>query len=211
MSLDRKKQLRTEFMSWLYEATDGNFTHIVDEGNFLPQTTEVSENELENVIRYLEGEGLVRPFWSGGGSLPGGVQITHSGALEVERGQSEPNRPTEHFLPMVNVTTIRGNVSGSQFQQGSPGASQTGTFTVGQRQQVADFSRAVRDSLPALGLDPATVERTTQDLDVLDRELASPEPREGILRAMGTSVRKVVEGVATGAATAAILGLPWPF
>ncbi|MGI8682343.1 MAG: hypothetical protein ACR2JO_09525 [Mycobacteriales bacterium] len=210
MSIDRKKQLRTEFVNWLYDATDGNETDIVNEAQFLAETGTV-EGELENVIRYLEGEGLVRPFWSGGGPLPGGVQITQAGAVEVEQAKSEPNRPTQHFAPMVNVTTIRGNVSGSQFQQGSPGATQSSTFTVDQRQQVADFSRAVRDALPTLGLDPATAGRTAQDLDVLDRELASPEPRESILQAMGTSVRKVVEGVATGAATAAILGLPWPF
>lgn len=210
MSIERNKQLRSEFMSWLYNVTDGNNTHIVDEAQFLSRS-DASEGELENAIRHLEGEVLVRPFWSGGGGLPGGVQITSSGSREVERAKSEPDRPTQHFYPMTNITNIHGNVSGSPIQQGSPGATQTVTFTGDQQQQVADFSKAVRDALPDLELDPLAAERTAQDLDFLDRELASPQPRENLLNSIGSSVRRVVEGAASGAAAAAILGLPWPF
>lgn len=208
MSVDRKKKLRTEFMTWLYDVTDGDETVFADTATFHGQSG-VEAHELGSAIQYLEGQGLVTPLWTMGGDFPSNVRISHRGVVEVETARAHPDDPTEHFAPM-NVTTIHGDVIGSQLQQGSPGATQHGNFPVDARQQVADFSRAVRESLPELGLDDETRQRTQRDLDMIDAELAS-EPRPGVVREIVNSVRTAAEGAAGSIAAAGILALPLPF
>lgn len=212
-SLERKRQLRTQFMQWLYDQADGDESAFVAESEFVA-VAELSRDELASMLRYLQGEGLVRDDGGWLGTLPGGVRIAHRGVVEVELGLSRPDQPTEHFVPAVhvtNVTTVHGDVVGSQLQQGSPGAIQQGEFTTDARRQVAEFSRAVREALPDLGLDERTRDRTSRDLDALDAELDEPQPRKGFLRELTRSVRAVAEEATGGVAAAGLLSLPTPF
>ena len=82
-SLERKLRLRSEFLQWLYDASEGESDRMQDEGDFLTQS-DASEAELDALIRHLEGERLVRTFLHLGGLLPAGVELTGMGVLEVE-------------------------------------------------------------------------------------------------------------------------------
>ena len=89
-SLERKLRLRTEFLQWLYDASDGEDDRMQDESDFLSQS-DASEEELDALIRHLEGERLVRTFLHLGGLLPAGVELTPMGVLEIQtarRGRS---------------------------------------------------------------------------------------------------------------------------
>lgn len=214
MSLERKRALRTQFMEWLYNATEGAEVEFADPADFV-ESAGSDPDEVAGAIRYLEGESLIEPLWSLGSGLPSAVRITHRGVREVEQALTNPNQPTQHFTPMVNITHIHGDVTGSQIQQGSPGASQHGTFNFGPEQasQVAEFSRAAREALPKLGLDPMTEARTVQDLDMLDREVTQPQPRIGIAREVAKSIREVLEGAAGSAVGSGIVAgviAVWP-
>ena len=82
-SLERKLRLRTEFLQWLYDASDGEDDRMQDESDFLSQS-DASEEELDALIRHLEGERLVRTFLHLGGLLPAGVELTPMGVLEIQ-------------------------------------------------------------------------------------------------------------------------------
>lgn len=201
--------MRTRFMEWLYETSDGNEVATVEEKAFVDETG-VGERELENAIRYLEGEGLLRAHWSLGGILPGGVSITHLGVREIEEALTRPAHPTEHFVPMMNITTVHGNVVGSQIQQGSPGASQEGALDVSGLQEIQDIVRATREALPNLDLSNEERFDLEKDLDMVEREISRARPRQGLIREILTSVRTVVEAAAGNVAAQGILALPWP-
>ncbi len=82
-SLERKLRLRTEFLEWLYDASDGEDGRMQDESDFLMQS-DATEPELDALIRHLEGERLVRTFLHLGGLLPAGVELTGIGVVEVQ-------------------------------------------------------------------------------------------------------------------------------
>ena len=215
MSLERKRELRTRFMSWLYEVTDGSEQKFVDPEAFKDEHP-IDDDELASVITYLEGENLLKAdAYSLGSYLPGIVQISHYGVRELEDAIGHPEASTEHFTPLVNITTIHGNVTGSQIQQGSPGASQTGQFEFDAdlRQQVLKFAQAVREALPELTLDADTEAEVGSDIGLLEREARRDSPRLGVLRDVAQSLRAVLESAAGGAGgtglVAAAMAL-WP-
>lgn len=204
VTLERKRELRTAFMHWLYDQTGGSETEIVDADGF-GETYSASASEIVDVVKYLEGEYLVNPLWTIGG-LPA-VSLTHSGVREIEDAITRPSQPTEHFLPMINITNILGNVTGSQIQQGSPSAAQTGTFmlTDDHRAQLLRFVTTAREVVPSLQLAPAAESEVTEDLTTLEREARRPQPRLTVLREVGRSVRAVVENAAGGVAASGVL------
>lgn len=127
-SLERKLRLRTEFLQWLYDASDGEDDRMQDESDFLSQS-DASEEELDALIRHLEGERLVRTFLHLGGLLPAGVELTRIGVLEIEtsrRGRSSEEEPEDTGplglgddtaatgVPQTVAATVSGERSGSR-------------------------------------------------------------------------------------------------
>ncbi|MEU5935861.1 hypothetical protein [Micromonospora sp. NPDC047187] len=212
MDINAKRKLRTAFMNWLFETTGGSEWDDQDASEFrVPDgwTGEPpTEQDVEDAVRYLEGEHLVKAHWTFDG--PMAIQLTHAGIREMEQLLSEPNERTEHFVPLVNITNIHGSVIGSQIQQGSPGATQTGHIEVNQRDNVEAFITAARKVLGSDSLDADARARAEADLAIMSRELESATPRWPILHAFGTSVRDALATAAGTAAAAGVLSLPWP-
>ncbi|AVT40286.1 hypothetical protein [Plantactinospora sp. BB1] len=95
--------------------------------------------DITDVVNYLEGERLIKAHRNLHG--PSSARLIHADRREIEQALAEPTERieqalaepterTEHFVPLVNITNIHGSVIGSQLQQGSPGASQTGHFEI---------------------------------------------------------------------------------
>ncbi|GIF70036.1 hypothetical protein Ais01nite_80710 [Asanoa ishikariensis] len=210
MDLEGKRQLRTILAKWIYDKTGGNEYHLAETDEFkVPDGWSgpiPSEDDVAAAIKWLEGEHLVRPHWTMDG-LPS-VQITHYGVTEMEEAISDPKTRTEHFVPLVNITNIHGSVYGSQIQQGSPGATQTGTFTFDQRNDVEAFIAAARQLLDNVSADVRT--RTGADLDAMDRELKDGNPRAGILQALGREVRAALIAAAGSTAVQTLSAIQWP-
>jgi hypothetical protein len=125
------------------------------------------------------------------------------------RAMMLPDQPTEHFVPVVNITTVHGNVVGSQIQQGSPGAKQSGTITVNQYNQVREFIEAARQAVGTPEFDPDDREKVVADLTFMEKELERPEPRWDRLKALALAVQSVVIGGLGDALGVAITSLPW--
>jgi hypothetical protein len=212
VDLTAERALRTAFMKWLFDVTGGSTNRLAEAEDFsVPEgwTGELpSEYDIADAVRYLEGEYLIKAHWDMG-VLPS-VSLRHEGIREMEEALAAPKRQTEHFVPLVNITTIQGSVIGSQIQQGSPGARQTGTFNIDQLENVEAFLAAARKILANETLTPEIKARAEGDLVAMDRELASGEPRWPILRAFGTSVRDYLVEAAGVAAAAGLLQIIWP-
>jgi hypothetical protein len=197
MDLQAKRELRTRFMRWLYDAMDGRTDDGIDSGQFqqTPDGEGVSDDDLRQVCHFLEGEYLIKCHWTMGGAPPF-IQILHRGVVEVEEAISAPDRSTEHFVPMVSVLHVEGSIVNSQVSNASPGAQQWGTFAYGAN--VREFVDAARLLAKELDLgDPAEAELLA-DISSIERELDRAEPRTGVITEFGRSIRSMLEKAIVG-------------
>jgi hypothetical protein len=116
----KKQRLRVRILDDMYDTVDGNTSHVV-ENRVLAQHFGMGQRELSFETEYLVREGLL-------GIHGMGVTLTHEGIREVEEMRTRPDESTQHFLAL-NVLNI-GSIVGSQINQGSPFASQTGDSDV---------------------------------------------------------------------------------
>jgi hypothetical protein len=100
----------------MYDEAMGSETRFVD-GPRLGDDLGLTRVESDDVMRYWEGEGLLRYV-----AEEGLIALTHPGIVEIERASSSPAVPTEHFPPGT-VVVVTGNVH-SQIQVGTVGSSQ---------------------------------------------------------------------------------------
>jgi hypothetical protein len=178
-------------MRFLYDDLDGHTDDVTDSGRFqqTPAGRSVSDEDLRQALQYLEGEGLIKCHWTMGGQPPS-VQLRHRGVLEVEQAISTPDRSTEHFVPMVSVFHVGGSIVNSQISAGSPGSQQSGTFN--SAASVREFVDAALLLVQELNLGEVEQDLLA-DIGSIERELDRPEPRQGVIREFGTSIRTVLE------------------
>jgi len=197
MDLQGKRELRTRFMRWLYDTMDGATDDIAESRLFqqTPAGAGISDEDLRNALHYLEGQYLIKCHWSMG-EAPPSVQLLHPGVVEVEQAISAPDRSTEHFVPMVSVFHVAGSIVNSQVSAASPGSQQTGTFNNGA--SVREFLDAAVLLVQELNLGGEVEQDLLADIGSMERELDRPEPRQGVIREFGKSVRTVLEGAIGG-------------
>jgi hypothetical protein len=88
--LREKEQKRYRIFSRIYEKSSGSITRPVSEDELI-ELEGIPKRELEDILYYLEGEGLIRNF------APGVVAIEHAGLKEMEDSMRNPERSTKHF------------------------------------------------------------------------------------------------------------------
>jgi hypothetical protein len=174
--LEEKRRRRLLFIRKLYEVTDGS---RFARANMLELGAELGwdPSEVQNVVEYLEGEGLLEYV-----TLGGGITITHLGVLEVEQTLSDPESPTEHFPAAVNVIHIE-QMYGSQIQQG------TIDSTLEARFLSQDDSESVHALLASLRADLADIVLEEDDRSELEAELGTAELQLQSSRPKLTTIR----------------------
>jgi hypothetical protein len=125
--IDKQQANRLLVMKAIYDASEGSESNAVS-GQDLLGTLGLSDQELADACKYLEGEHLIRGTRTAWGHLtPYIINITHRGIKEMEESLQTPNKPTAHFPPAISVIHVQGNLIGSSIQSGSPGAQQETT------------------------------------------------------------------------------------
>lgn len=182
-SLEEKRTRRLLFMQRLYELTDGSKLARANMWE-LGQGFGWDRAEVQNVVEYLKGEGLL-DFAAMGGV----INITHLGVLEVEQAMSEPDAPTEHFPPSVNLIHVE-QMIGSQIQQGTKGSVQEGNFlSDGARDSVRDLVQSLRSDLTDIVLEDEV------DQSELEAELATAEQQIKSRRPKRSTIRTSLEAI----------------
>src|SRR5690349_70026 len=106
MDLQKKKTDRFKFLLKIYEAVDGRTGYTLD-GWEVGKALGFDRDYSTAIYYYLNDEGLVEPM--GAGIRLG---ITHQGIKEIEEALEQPDKPTEHFLPVeqynINIGVMNG-------------------------------------------------------------------------------------------------------
>ena len=177
--LQRKKAQRFEFLHRLWKETDGSRFAIVNMYE-VGERIKLNRDEVESVVDYLEGEGLIEFKTQGGG-----IGITHFGVREVEQALDAPEQGTQHFAPLattINLLHIDRVEHGAQVQQGTQSSSQSlnqASADLGSILQFANTPKRSVDQLP-VSEDDKTV--LNSEASALEAQAQSPRPRFGAIR-----------------------------
>jgi len=201
--IEKQRANRLLVMKAIYDAAGGGERNAVS-GPELLKTLGLSDRELADVCKYLEGEQLIqgsRTLWSR--STPYTIHITHQGIKELEESLRAPGVPTAHFPP-ASIVTIHGDVIGSPIQSASPNAIQVAATDIDVG-CLRDFVSQLEKAAPQLGL-PAEESRVlTADITTLKAQVDSPRPKRQIVRESLRSVRTILEGAGGNLAASGIL------
>ena len=206
--INQRKALRTRFMNELFEMAGGSRNQRVDTSDVAERLGLVFEYgkdmaEVFDIADYLKDEGLISIH----GDQVYAVQLTHRGLREIEQAHSQPDEPTQHFAPMNIVYKISAHtITNSQFQQGSPGATQSLTvLSQDQQQQLEGIVQQLRTSIDDLGLGDEGKAELEADVQTLEAQVVSPKPKNEIVRPSLQSAKHILEGAASGVTAQGII------
>jgi hypothetical protein len=174
-TLEELRAQRFAFLQTVFDAAGGSTSAALRLYEIGAQVG-FDDDLTRDVAGYLAEEDLIE--WI----AQGFIRLAHRGRKEIEQALSEPEEPTEHFLPLVvtqNYISI-GSMTGSQIQQGTVDSSQT---------------MGVADSVVSEMIDALT--RAADEAD-------DPETKSRLRRAaetLGGIARSVVVDAATKALT----------
>jgi len=108
VNIEDKEKKRFLFLNMLYKVINGTANLPVNMF-VLAAYLDLDNNNVMDIVRYLEGEGLVasKAF---GGFIAGKVAITHKGIREIEDALNNPSKPTNNFPP--NIIYVMGDIIG---------------------------------------------------------------------------------------------------
>jgi hypothetical protein len=204
--IEKRRANRLIVMNAIYETSEAS-ENVSVTGQQLMDSLSLSDEELADACNYLKGEHLITELATLWGHLsPYAVNITHRGIKEMERSLQKPSEPTPYFPPALSVIHIEGNVTGSQIQSGSPGATQQVTSTVDLR-EVSDFLNRLEAVAPELNLPEAETLELSAEIATLKAQAESPKPKKQIIRESLGSVRTILEGAGGNLAATGLLDI----
>lgn len=106
-----------------------------------------------------------------------------------------------------NVNNFYGSVTGTQIQQGSPESEQSIRVEGVSIDSVAQFIMALRKELPNLAIEDDTNRELSSDVATVEAQIASPNPKNNIVRASLDSIRRILEGASGGVAAQLLIQL----
>src|SRR5262245_14405802 len=149
MPLQELRAARFKFLHALYERSGGDGMKRF-EGSEIAAPLALDEELASKIMDYLKSEGLIK-YWAFGPT----IGITHAGVVEVEQAIEAPDRPTEHFPPVINIIHIGGDAPNAVFQQGSPGAQQSAHVNQTTVQDIRNFLTEIKANISQLVSDGA--------------------------------------------------------
>ena len=195
--LKMKQKRRIAFLNKLYDLSDGSISNPINGAEIAVQIGLSDDgNLLTDIAKYLENEDLIKvAAWIRG--FPASVQLTHSGLKEIEVALGNPDKPTEHFMP-VNILHVE-NMIGSNIQQGSVNSNQSLSFNNEVKPELAEFLNKLKREIPNLGLDEESFQELQAEINTAEAQLTSPKPKVSILSECLRSIQRVLEAT-TGSA-----------
>ena len=197
MDLNQKKKNRFRFLETLYDSTNGStqaIRHMRDIGRDL----QFSPDETSQIVEYLRGERLIKSL-----TRDGAISLTHEGVLEIEQARDNPTQPTHHFPP-INIINI-GSMNNYTLQQGSSHSTINFTAESSNAASLSDILQLLKEIQNTLDLPPTERQELQCELQTLESQHQSPQPKSGIITESLKSVKTILETV-MGNAGATLLG-----
>lgn len=202
-TIEEMKEKRFQFLYRLYELTGGDESkqfsmfEIGEELGFDKDLTVIIE-------QYLSGEGLINHGSGGFGNRGRAVGISHRGVKEIEEALYKPDRPTQYFPAVINVTSI-GTMTDSQLQIDSHGATQVATFNENGYEELKEVIQSLKESIDQLDINQQQKSELQADIQTLDAEISSSKPKAAIITDRLGSIERILEGVAGSALASGLL------
>lgn len=197
-SLDQKKKNRYLFLHKLYEESNGNTGAMFSMWE-VGKELGFDSDETRLIVDYLIGEDLIEAR-----AMGGGIVLTHFGVKEVEQALENPDRPTEHFLP-INVINI-GTMHNSTLQQATTNSTINFHFNRAKISQLEDLITSLKSIQDRLDLSVELHKELISEINTLESQSKSPKPKNIIIQESLKTVRSLLENVAGNALTPAIIG-----
>lgn len=186
-ALDLKRKQRFDFLSCVYNRTDGSEDGLV-EIETVAREIDLSEGETFLIAQYLAKENLIQL------RLRHIVSITHGGVVEVEAVLRRPDVSTEHF-PSLHSMTQNGNGVASTDEVG------TACFLPTEVASIRPFLAALELQISKLHLDRDQIGAFLADIATARAQLSSPRPKRPIVALCLESVLAVVDKSGSSALT----------
>ena len=200
--IQERKKNRFAVMQTLYELTDGDQSIFIKVGELTQRLGYKEEDfeEIKTIINYLERESLVKVLSKMRNGFPLSVSISHKGVVETEAALSEPDRPTEHFLPTINVINVD-TMNQSSIQQGSTNSTQITTFTLKDKETFVQLLTELKSEISKVNIS------NIEDQKDLDLELVTLENQSKSTRPKSSIIKESLDTISTILAGAAGSGL----
>ena len=191
--VDELKIARFRYLEHLWEIAEGSTRSIVNRHD-VGDAIGLDEKTCNLVTDYLRAESLLDYV-----TMDGGIGITHYGIVEIEDALTNPNKSTEHFLPVsyaANFVVSVGQMVNSQISQGSPNSVQSNAVTWQQPDELRALVGALAKSIEQLGLSAEKQRELQAELDTIQAQLRSSAPKKSIVTECLRSMRNILEGAA---------------
>jgi hypothetical protein len=193
MDIQKLKKQRFLFLQKVYDESEGDTSCIgsIDE---IGQQLGMDDLTAGRIAQYLIDEGLLEAR-----GLGGTIGISHEGVLEVEEALSNPDKPTQHFLPLniIHVHTMNNSV----IQQGTTNSTQNITITSDNISDLKSFLNDLKIALQKMQLSVDAQGEVLAEITTLEAQTNSPKPKRTIIGEALKSLRSILEGVAGNFAT----------
>ncbi len=188
MNIEVVKKQRFLYLKKAYEITSGDPSYMF---NMFELGKEIGfDSDLSRKLaQYLINEGLLEAR-----ALGGAIGISHQGVVEVEEALTNPNKSTEHFLP-VNIINVQ-TMTNSVIQQGSNQSSQSVNITSKGINDLKSFISELKTSIDKLQLEAEKHSELLSEIATLEAQANSPKPKVSIIGETLVTIRSILEGVA---------------
>lgn len=196
--LKKKQKQRIEYLNKMYELADGSTSRPLNGADVAVQIGLGDEDEalIKDIANYLEGEGLIKIDRIIRG-FPGWVQLTHCGIKEIEDALENPDKPTQHFMP-INILNI-GHMIGSNVQQGTTNSTQNLNISTDAIAGLKGFIAELSNSMDKLALDEDGLCELKAECTTMQAQIESPKPKTSILKECLNSAKNILESAAGSA------------
>lgn len=190
LSIDLAKERadRFRFLRLLYEKSGANECRDASMWD-LGRELGLDHEATDRITGYLRGENLLKHVGMGGE-----IGITHQGIVEMEEALLRPDRPTQHFPPVVNIIQVAGNVVGSQIQQATQASQQVQVDQKIQR-VASEFLSELEKEIDQLKLNETEIRDLRADMETIKAQLKASRPKHQIISVALSSIRRILEGV----------------
>ena len=201
-TIEEAQKKRFQFLHKLWKLTGGDETKRFSMFE-IGAELDFDKDLTVTIGQYLAGEKLIihRP---GCGTRDREIAISHLGVREIEEALGNPDRPTQYFPAVINITSI-GTMTDSQLQIDSPGATQVATFNENGYEGLKEVIQSLKESIDQLDIDTQQKSELQADIQTIDAQISSSKPKATIITECLGSIKRILEGAAGGALASGLL------